>query len=158
MTYLYWTSDKRFLTKWTICVTTGFLQSNSAEWAVTDYLEFVLVYVSSSWSSDSLSSYLWECQVTSYTNLIWACCELSTGGMDQEGTMFYKRLADQVAKMTNTIYSKMLAWIRCNLSVSMLRSAVMCIRARQPINTPPCTHRQHWAWCCGEPAHRLTHS
>ena len=59
-----------------------------------------------------------------FTPLVFA----TTGGMGQEATMFYRRLADQVSDKRNTTYSKTMAWIRCTLSFSLLRSAVMCIR------------------------------
>jgi len=65
-----------------------------------------------------------EVENGSFTPLVFA----TTGGMGWEATLFYKRLADQISEKRNTIYSKTMAWIRCTLSFSLLRSAVMCIR------------------------------
>ena len=47
---------------------------------------------------------------------------------NREATLFYKRLADQTSEKNNTIYCKTMAWIRCTLLFSLIRSAVMCIR------------------------------
>ena len=63
----------------------------------------------------------------SFTPLVFA----TTGGMGREATLLYKRLASKISqkkKKKNTMYSKTMAWIRCTLSFSLLRSAVMCIR------------------------------
>ena len=65
-----------------------------------------------------------EVENGSFTPLVFA----TTGGMGREATLFYKRLADQISKKNNTTYCKTMAWIRCTLSFSLLRSAVMCIR------------------------------
>ena len=61
-----------------------------------------------------------EVENGSFTPLVFA----TTGGMGREATLFYK---DQISEKRNTIYSKTMAWIRCTLSFSLLRSAVMCI-------------------------------
>ena len=53
---------------------------------------------------------------------------VTTGGMGQEATLFYKRLADLIADKENTTYYKTTAWIRCTLSFSLLHSSVTCIR------------------------------
>ena len=65
-----------------------------------------------------------EVEMASFTPLIFA----TTGGMGREATAFYKRLADGLAAKNNAAYSTTLAWMRCTLSFSLLRSAVMCIR------------------------------
>ena len=65
-----------------------------------------------------------EVENGSFTPLVFA----TTGGMGREATLFYKHLADQISKKNNTTYCKTMAWIRCTLSLSLLRSAVMCIR------------------------------
>ena len=64
-----------------------------------------------------------EIENGSFTSLVFA----TTGGMGQEATSFYKRLADVIADKENTTYSKTMAWIRCTLSFSLLCSAVTCI-------------------------------
>ncbi len=60
--------------------------------------------------------------MASFTPLVFA----TTGGMGKEATTFYK--ADLIAKKKKSLYSSTLAWIRCKLAFSLLRSAVMCIR------------------------------
>ena len=62
--------------------------------------------------------------MASFTPLVFA----TTGGMGREATAFYKRLADLLANKNNVAYSTTMAWMRCSLSFSLLRSAVMCIR------------------------------
>ena len=63
-----------------------------------------------------------EVENGTFTPLVFA----TTGGMSREATLLYKRLADE---KNNTLYSKTMAWIRCTLSFSLLRSAVMCSRS-----------------------------
>ena len=66
-----------------------------------------------------------EVENGSFTPLVFAII----GGMGREATLLYKRLADKISKKKkNTMYSKTMAWIRCTLSFTLLRSAVMCIR------------------------------
>ena len=52
----------------------------------------------------------------------------TTGGMGREAIVFYRRLADHLFRRGSTSYSQTLAFIRCTLSFSLLRSATMCIR------------------------------
>ena len=65
-----------------------------------------------------------EVEYASFTPLVFA----TSGGMGKEATMFFKRLADILSTKNNDHYSTTLAWIRCKLSFSLIRSAVMCIR------------------------------
>ena len=65
-----------------------------------------------------------EVESASFTPLVFA----TTGGRGREATVFYKHLADLVSTKNNTAYSKTMAWMRCTLSFSLLRSAVTCIR------------------------------
>lgn len=65
-----------------------------------------------------------EVENGSFTPLVFS----TTGGMGREATLFYKRLADNLSEKRNIEYSKTMAWMRCTLSFSLLRSAVMCIR------------------------------
>ena len=48
--------------------------------------------------------------------------------MAQEATIFYKRLATLLASKWNDEYCKVMGWLRCVLSFSLLRSAIACIR------------------------------
>ena len=50
-----------------------------------------------------------------------------TGGMAQKATMFYKRLASLLATKWND-YGKVMGWLRCCLSFSLLRPAIACVR------------------------------
>ena len=67
-----------------------------------------------------------------------------TGGMGNAASVCYKCLASLISAKRDTSYSSTLAWIRCSLSFSLLRSSIQCIRgarsaagraAKQPI--PP---------------------
>ena len=61
----------------------------------------------------------------------------ATGGMAPVATVMYKRLASLLAEKCHQDYSKTITWIRTNLSFSLLKSAVMCLRgARSSFNRP----------------------
>ena len=61
----------------------------------------------------------------------------TTGGMGPTATIVYKRLASMIAKKHNKTYSKTIHWLRCRLSFSLLRSAVMCLRgSRSSLHHP----------------------
>ena len=68
-----------------------------------------------------------EVEYASFTPLVLA----TSGDMGREATMFYKRLADTLSTKNNAHYSTTQAWIRCKLSFSLIRSAVMCIRGNR---------------------------
>ena len=66
----------------------------------------------------------------------------TSGGMGITATVVYKRLASLIAEKQDKPYSRTVHWLRCRLSFSLLRSAIMCIRgsrsaahhpARQPV-------------------------
>ena len=59
-----------------------------------------------------------EVEMASFTPLIFA----TTAGMGREATASYKRLADGLAAKNNAAYSTTLAWMRCTLSFSLLRT------------------------------------
>ena len=52
----------------------------------------------------------------------------TSGSMCPIATTVYKRMASLIAEKQNHPYSSTLFWLRCKLSFSLLRSAVMCIR------------------------------
>ena len=52
----------------------------------------------------------------------------ATGGMGNEETIFYKRLASLLAEKWDTPYSTTLNWLRCPLCFSLLRSSIQAIR------------------------------
>ena len=67
-----------------------------------------------------------------------------TGGLGNAATVCFKRLGSLISFKRDTSYSRTMAWIRCSLSFSLLRSSIQCIRgarssihfaARQPV--PP---------------------
>ena len=66
----------------------------------------------------------------SFTPLVFA----TTGDMGKEATVFYRQLADLLSRKNHVIYSTTLAWMKCTLSFSLLRSAAMCIRRSQSIS------------------------
>ena len=57
----------------------------------------------------------------------------TTGGMGREGNVFYKRLASLLADKQGWAYGTTMSWIRCVLTFSLLRSAVMCLRGSRSI-------------------------
>ena len=67
-----------------------------------------------------------EVEHSSFTPLVLS----ATGGMGNEATNFYKRLATLLAKKWDSpyIYSNTLCWLRCRLSFSLLRSSIQAIR------------------------------
>ena len=61
----------------------------------------------------------------------------TSGGMGPIANVVYKRIASMTAQKQNKTYSKIIHWIRCKLSYSLLRSATMCLRgARSSIHHP----------------------
>ena len=65
-----------------------------------------------------------EVEHASFTQLIFS----ATGGLGREATVVYKRIAAQLSAKWGHYYSPTMAWIRCHLSFSLLRSSIMCIR------------------------------
>ena len=52
----------------------------------------------------------------------------TSGGMGPIATVVYRRIASIMAEKQQQPYSRTLFWLRCNLSFSLLRSAIMCLR------------------------------
>ena len=52
----------------------------------------------------------------------------ATGGLANEASTFYKRLASLLASKWDHPYSSTLCWLRCSLAFSLLRSAIQSIR------------------------------
>ncbi len=65
-----------------------------------------------------------EIEHGSFTPLVLS----ATGGMGNAATICYKRLASLIASKRDQPYSSTMAWVRCILSFSLLRSAIQCIR------------------------------
>ena len=51
----------------------------------------------------------------------------ATGGLAPEATTFYRRLASLVASKWGDDYSVVMGWLHCNLSFSLLQSAIACV-------------------------------
>lgn len=74
-----------------------------------------------------------EVEQGSFTPLVMS----STGGLGNAAKVCYKRLASMLAEKNDMPYSCTLAWMRCTLSFSLLRSSIRCIRgARSAVGRP----------------------
>ena len=58
----------------------------------------------------------------------------TTGSMAKEATAFYQRLASLISDHRNEKYSTVMGWIRCRISFSLLRSALLCIRGSKSVS------------------------
>ena len=65
-----------------------------------------------------------EIEHGSFTPLVMSL----TGGLGRAANVCYKRLASLIATKQEQPYSSTIAWIRCRLSFSLLRSSIQCIR------------------------------
>ena len=74
-----------------------------------------------------------EIEHGAFTHLVFS----TTGGMGQEATTFYKRLADTLARKQQKPYSVVISWLRCKLSFAVVRSSIMCIRGTRSSNYRP---------------------
>ena len=52
----------------------------------------------------------------------------ASGGMRPTATVAYRRISTLIAEKKQQPYSQTLFWMRCRLSFSLLRSAIMCLR------------------------------
>ncbi|XP_063852117.1 uncharacterized protein LOC135095285 [Scylla paramamosain] len=71
----------------------------------------------------------------SFTPLVFT----TSGGMGSKAQCFYSRLADLMAEKKHQPRSHVVAWMRCRLSFSLLRSALLCLRGTRhstPILVP----------------------
>ena len=74
-----------------------------------------------------------EIEHGSFTPLVFS----ATGGMGTTATTAYKRLASLISEKHNQLYSTTLNWMRCRLSFSLIRSAIMCLRGSRSIYHRP---------------------
>jgi len=65
-----------------------------------------------------------EIEHGSFTPLVFS----ASGGMGPTARVFYRKLASMIAIKHRKAYSKTLNWMRCRITFSLLRSAVMCLR------------------------------
>ena len=74
-----------------------------------------------------------EVEHGSFTPLVFS----ATGGMGKPATVMYQRLASLLSVKRAQSYSKTMSWLRCQLTFSLLRSAITCIRgSRSAMNRP----------------------
>ena len=89
---------------------------------LTDTLSCLPAIESMSWKRNASTNNGWE---------RWSMPPLlllsATGGMANEATIFYKRLASCLATKWDQPYSPTMSWLHCRLT-SLLRSAIQCIR------------------------------
>ena len=61
----------------------------------------------------------------------------TAGGMGPTAKVVYKRISSMIADKQNKPYSKTMNWLRCKLTFSLLRSAVMCLHgSRSSLHNP----------------------
>ena len=65
----------------------------------------------------------------------------TTGGMGRAATAFYKRLAAMLSEKRDVPYSKMIGWIRCRMSFSLVRASVLSIRGARSSATKGALHK-----------------
>ena len=58
--------------------------------------------------------------------------------MGDAATQFYKRLANLLSAKHSLSYGIVMGWLRCKLSFSLLRSAIMCIRGARTRSSLRC--------------------
>ena len=66
-----------------------------------------------------------EIEHGSFTPLVFTT---TSGGMGKCASVTYKRLASLLSTKQEQNYGATIAWIRCCLSFSLLRSSIMCLR------------------------------
>ena len=69
----------------------------------------------------------------SFTPLVFT----TAGGMGPMARRFYGRLAETLADKKQQPKSFITAWLRCRLSFSLLRSAILCLRGTRSSNPRP---------------------
>ena len=69
----------------------------------------------------------------SFTPLVFT----TLGGMGPRAKSFYSKLADTMAEKKHQPRNQVIAWMRCRLSFSLLRSALLCLRGTR--YSPPTT-------------------
>ena len=52
----------------------------------------------------------------------------SAGGMARQSQIFYRRMAELMAEKRGEKKGFFMAWLRCKLSFSLVRSALLCLR------------------------------
>ena len=71
----------------------------------------------------------------SFTPLVFT----TSGGMGPKAICFYSKLAESISEKKQQPRSHVVAWMRCRLSFSLLRSALLCLRGTR-CSAPKATH------------------
>ena len=61
----------------------------------------------------------------------------TSGGMGPIATVVYQRLASMIAERRDEPFSRTLFWLRCQLSFSLMRSAIACLRGARSSRGKP---------------------
>ena len=77
-----------------------------------------------------------EVEHGSFTPLVFS----TSGGMGKCASVTYKRIATLLSTKREQTYGATIAWIRCCISFSLLRSAIMCLRGARSSQGRPFTH------------------
>ena len=72
----------------------------------------------------------------SFTPLVFSAC----GGMGREAAVTIKKLAATLATKRNKSYCHFISWMRCRLSFSLARSAILCVRGSRSIRRKTLLH------------------
>ena len=62
----------------------------------------------------------------------------TAGGMGPSANTFYKHISSRLSICYSKSYSTVLNWIRCRISLSLLRSSIMCLRGARSSYHHPC--------------------
>ena len=81
-----------------------------------------------------------EVERGSFTPLVMSL----TGGLGNAASVCYKRLASLISAKRDISYSCTMAWIRCSLSFSLLRSSIQCIRGARSTIGRAVSQSLHW--------------
>ena len=74
-----------------------------------------------------------QVEMGSFTPLVFS----SAGGMAPECLKFFDRLSELLAIKRNETKSSVSAWLRCRVSFSLLRSAILCLRGSRCLRRIP---------------------
>lgn len=74
-----------------------------------------------------------DIELSSFSPLVFS----TAGGMVPIATVVFKRLASIVAEKRNISYSRLLNWMTCRISFSLLRSSIMCLRGARSSHLSP---------------------
>ena len=88
-----------------------------------------------------------EVERASFTPLVMS----ATGGMASEATHFYKRLAARLACKWDQPYCLTMAWLRCTITFSLLRSAVSASEAHDQARDVLSELPHQWTWSLPSP-------